>query len=330
MGLLSIARTEVTPVHVAVTIVGYRNVHDVVRCVASLSKSEYDDFEVVICENGGKLAYDMLYESLASPLPGGQKVRLIEAARNGGYAAGVNICLAEAADADAWWILNPDTEVSPTAMAALVARIRQGVHAVGGTLHFVDGRIQSCGGVWRSWLGRAVSLGKGLLLADIPDSAGIECKLDYLSGASMLIDRTFVQRVGFLAEDYFLYCEEIDWCLRGVRLGLKLGFAPDARVLHYQGTTTGSSSSLADRSWLSVYLDERNKMLITRRHFPAKLPVAAVAALILLGLRYLRRGAVRQFWYGISGWSAGMLGHSGPPVKQTAIKACPCPQKTVS
>jgi N-acetylglucosaminyl-diphospho-decaprenol L-rhamnosyltransferase len=302
-------------VHVAVAIVGYRNVHDVVRCVTSLSKSEYDDFEVVICENGGKSSCDMLRERLTSPLPNGQIVRVIEAVKNGGYAAGVNICLAESGDADAWWILNPDTEVSPAAMAALVARIGQGAHAAGGTLHFLDGRVQSYGGVWRPWLGRAVSLGKGRWLADVPDAADIERKLVYLSGASMLIDRTFLERVGPLAEDYFLYCEEIDWCLRGARSGIKLGFAADARVLHYQGTTTGSSSSLSERSWLSVYLDERNKMLITRRYFPMKLPVAAIAAFILLGLRYLRRGAVRQFWYGVSGWSAGLMGYSGPPVK---------------
>lgn len=319
MGLPSIAETEVTSVHVAVAIVGYRNVHDVVRCLASLSKTEYDNFEVVICENGGKSASDTLRGTLASSLPNGQRIKVIEAAQNGGYAAGVNICLAETADADAWWILNPDTEVSPRAMTALVARIRQGVHAAGGTLYFADGRVQSFGGVWRSWLGRAVSLGKGTLLTDIPDWANIEGKLDYLSGASMLVDRTFVQRVGPLTEDYFLYCEEIDWCLRAVRSGLKLGFAPDALVLHYQGTTTGSSPHLSDRSRLSVYLDERNKMLITRRYFRAKLPFVALAALTLLSLRYLRRGAVRQFWYGVCGWSAGVVGHSGPPVKQNAI-----------
>jgi hypothetical protein len=179
--------------------------------------------------------------------------------------------------------------------------------------------------VWRSWLGRAVSLGKGTLLTDIPNPVDIEARLTYLSGASMLIDRTFVERVGVLTEDYFLYCEEIDWCIRGARSGLKLGFAPDAKVLHYQGTTTGSSPSLSQRSWLSVYLDERNKMLITRRFFPARLPFAAMAALTLLALRYLRRGAFRQFWYGLSGWFAGVLGYSGRPIKENGTKAYSSP-----
>jgi GT2 family glycosyltransferase len=129
----------------------------------------------------------------------------------------------------------------------------------------------------------------------------------------MMVGRRFLDTAGPMREEYFLYCEEVDWCLRATARGMKLGFALDARVLHHQGTTTGSHRDLKTRSRLSVYLDERNKMLLTRSHFPARLPVAALSALLLLGLRYLRRGAVRQFCYGVSGWLAGLLGQRGSP-----------------
>ena len=67
------------------------------------------------------------------------------------------------------------------------------------------------------------------------------------------------------------------------------------------------------RSRLSVYLDERNKILITRDHFPFRLPIAGAAALLLLALRYLRKGALRQFAYALSGWFSGLLGRRGIP-----------------
>lgn len=303
--------------HIAVAIVGYRNTQDICACVAALARSTHGDFEIVICENGGDEAFAGLRAALPSQLPQGQPVRLIQAPSNGGFASGVNICIAAAPQVDAWWILNPDTEASPGAMAALAARLAQGFDAVGGTVHFDNGQVQSRGGVWRSWLGRAESIGYGEKLDTVPDVNDIERRQTYLSGASMLVGRRFVERAGPMREDFFLYGEEVDWCLTARARGLTLGFAAGADVLHRQGTTTGTTQKMGTRSRLSVYLDERNKMLVTKRHFPARLPVAGAAALLLIGLRYLRKGAVRQFGYGVSGWFAGLRGEKGPPRLRT-------------
>jgi N-acetylglucosaminyl-diphospho-decaprenol L-rhamnosyltransferase len=301
------------PGHVAVTIVGYRNSHDIVDCVTALQCSDYANFEIVICENGGPVACATLRDQLPSYLAGGQRITIIEAKSNGGYASGINICISASPSADAWWLLNPDTMPSRGAMSALIARLGRGYDAVGGTIYFPDGRVQSYGGIWRSWLARAVSIGNGEAVETPPDTADVERRLMYLSGASMMVSRVFVEKTGPMPEEFFLYCEEIDWCLRAVSLGLKLGFSSDALVLHRQGTTTGNSRRVKLRSQISVYLDERNKMLISKRHFPRRLFVAAPAALVLLGLRYLRKGAFRQFLYGAGGWFSGIRGEQGPP-----------------
>jgi hypothetical protein len=94
---------------------------------------------------------------------------------------------------------------------------------------------------------------------------------------------------------------------------MKLGVAPDARVLHHQGTSTGSVSDITRRARMPVYLDERNKMLLTRDLFPMLMPVAAAAAFILLFLRFARRGAWRQLGYGLRGWWAGLRNERGKP-----------------
>ena len=111
---------------VSVAIVGFRNAEDIVRCLRALSASTYADFNVVVVENGGPEAYAALLAAAPGVLPGGQGVRLVFAAENGGFAGGVNRCIAEAPDADAWWILNPDTEPHPDAMARYVARLDAG------------------------------------------------------------------------------------------------------------------------------------------------------------------------------------------------------------
>lgn len=300
--------------HVAIVIVGFRNLPDIQACLQALAQSTYGDFEVIVCENGGNAAFTELSLALPSSLAQGQAVRLVQAPGNVGYAGGVNIGMRETPDADAWWILNPDTLPDSGALAALAARLGKGdCDAAGGTQYYPGGIVQSDGGQWRPWLARAVSLGHGRRLEAPISAMSLEASMNYITGASMLVSRAFRDRAGPMREDYFLYCEEIEWCLRARSLGLRLGFTPEARVLHNQGASTGSGQSVRNRPRLPIYLDERNKMLVTRDCFASHLPIAALAALILLGLRFLRRGAMRQFGYGLLGWKDGLLGRRGVP-----------------
>ncbi len=292
--------------HVAVSIVGFRNVPDIVRCLRAVGASTYADYEVIICENGGEAAHAALVAALPSALPGGQPVRVVLAPGNLGYAGGVNTCLAETPDVDAWWVLNPDTEPYPDAMAALVERLSRGdCEAAGGVLLTPEGTVQSIGGVWRKWMARAVSIGNGQPAAGPFDQAMVEARQQYLSGASMMVGRAFVGRVGPLRHDYFLYCEEVEWCLRGLARGIRLGFAPGARVLHHHGTTTGAGEGARARPRLPVYLDERNRILLSRDCFGAALPVIALGSLVSMLARFGRRRAWRQLGYALDGWWAG-------------------------
>ena len=300
--------------HVAVAIVGFRNPEDIRKCLAALARSTHPDFEVVICENGGPEAFAALQATLPDCLTGGQSVRAVLAPGNLGYAGGVNTCLKEAPNADAWWVLNPDTQPDPEAMERKVARLSAGdCEAVGSTIYLPDGRVQSHGGRWRHWFARAESIGHGTLLNEMPDSAEIERSQNYLNGASMMIGRRFLEVVGPMREEYFLYCEEVEWCLRAVAKGMRLGFAPHARVLHHAGTTTGSYEDIRSRPKTPVYLNERNKILTTRDCFPMSLPVAVVAAVALIFLRFGRRGAWRQVGYALEGWAQGIRNRRGVP-----------------
>jgi N-acetylglucosaminyl-diphospho-decaprenol L-rhamnosyltransferase len=301
-------------VHVAVTIVSYNSAEDVADCLQALAASCHDDFEVVICENGGARAFHSLRSLLPQSLPAGQPVRLICAERNLGYAGGVNRAMAAAPDADAWWVLNPDTRPEPDALGALVARLGRGdCEAVGGVILMASGKVQSYGGYWQKRLARAVSLGYGAPMSAKVDGDRIEQRQNYLNGACMLVGRAFVTAAGPMREDYFLYCEEVEWCLRAIQAGMRLGFAGDALVLHKQGTSTGAHADLRTRSKLSVYLNERNRVLVSRDLFPQFLPLALFTVLATLILRFGKRRAWRQLGYAVQGWWAGGRNERGVP-----------------
>lgn len=300
--------------HVSVAIVTYRNKDDALRCLRSLERSTYRDFSVIVCENGGTQAFSEMVAALPKSLSTGQSVRVVAEPSNPGFAGGVNRCIAETGDAPSWWILNPDTSPDPDALAQLVSRLALGdVEATGGVLYGDNGRVQSYAGHWNGLLGRTASIGLGSALTDVPDHAVVEDDISYIVGASMLVSAQFVQKAGLMREDYFLYGEEVEWCLRAKARGARLGFAPGARVLHYHGTTTGASGDLRGLSWVPVYLNERNKLLLVRDTKPWLLPFSASLSLGLLAARYLRRRAWRQFGYGVSGWSAGLFGRRGKP-----------------
>jgi N-acetylglucosaminyl-diphospho-decaprenol L-rhamnosyltransferase len=300
--------------HVAVTIVAFRNHDDIQRCLTALEASTHRNFDVVIVENGGAEAFARLQSLAPSALPGGQSVKLVEAPGNIGFAAGINLAMDHSADADAWWILNPDTKPAPEALAALVARLARGdVEAVGGVLHFANRRVQGLGGEWQPWLARAVSIGNGSSLDDAIDAAAVERRMNYILGASALVGRRFIEIAGRMRDEYFLYAEEVEWFLRGRQLGARLGFAPDALVMHDVGTSTGMGHGERERPKMPVYLDTRNRVLLTRDLYPAKLPLVAPATLLFSIYRFARKRAWRQVGYVAQGWMAGVRNRRGLP-----------------
>lgn len=298
--------------HVAVCIVGFDNPGDVLRCVAALDASTHRDFELVICENGSAAMRDELVATLGDRRPGGQAVELLRYEGNSGYAGGNNRCIAARPDAQAWWILNPDAEVAADAMALLVARLAENqFDAVGATLCASDGTVQAYAGRWRPLLGRAVSVGKGTAYdRAAADETG---PIDYILGAALMFTPHFLAVAGPMRDDYFLYGEEIEWCLRAKARGLRLGAEPRAMVYHAQGTTTGDGGSFSGKPRLPVYLDQRNKILVLRDTAPALLVPGAIGSLVALIARAAKHRAWRQLGYGLSGWAAGVANRRGKP-----------------
>ena len=321
-----------------VAIVAFRNPEDVRACVSALADSTEKNFLTLICDNGGHASYRALVEMLSKLVefedvapkfvdpqifdacsglirPGGQTIRIFCAKQNLGYAGGINLSIGQLGPTEKWsalWILNPDTEPDPNALRALVERARDGHYSLVSSrlVSKSTQRVQCYGSRWRPLMGRGFNIGRGAFRDAIPDIEQVERTMNYASGASLFVTREYIEDVELMDERYFLYCEEVDWCLR--RGHHRLGYAHDSLVYHSYGTTIGSNTDDKKRSKLSVYLDNRNGLLLTHRFFRTHFPLVVLTRL-LFTFRYLKSGAVGNFFVALSGWFAGLRGREGPP-----------------
>jgi N-acetylglucosaminyl-diphospho-decaprenol L-rhamnosyltransferase len=337
---------------VVVAIVSTNDIHNILGCLKSLTTSTHRNFWIVICENGGPEAFDRARKSFAETnfiregkvqcrdvsLVGWtqghvdfyladwkQPVTLLRSAKNLGYAGGVNACIVAAANApwDAVWVLNPDTFPEPDALAALVRRQKEGNYGmVGSRLVFVaSGLVQAWGGLlWFPLLGRGRLLGFNQPADTMPDIADIERRMACISGASMYVTRAYVETIGMMDEEFFVYDEDVDWCQR--RGSFRLGYAHDSLVRHIHGATAGASSThKASRSRFNIYLTERNRILLARKRFGAQWPLFAGIVLLQTSEHLIRVRSFRQFSFAVEGWWAGVRGETGAPGFMRSAKA---------
>ncbi len=332
---------------VAVLIVGFHNPDDIAHCIAALSKVAVPpNFDVFICENGGRDSYEQLVSHLTDGsgscgLQDGSSGNIVAttgqflvtrslsfpsrpsnvlvgcAVDNLGYAGGINAWLRELALIDGWkgvWILNPDAEPEAGALAALVTRAELGGKGMVGSTILEAGSndiVRFRGGLhWQRLAARGIAIGLNEQINAPFDLSAVETAMDGPSGASMYVTRKCLDQVGLMDESYFLFFEDLDWGVRAKKFGL--GYASTSVVAHQRGTTTGSAGGLAAMSRLAVYLQHRNGIHFVRRHFPWSLPLR-IGVSILHAFRFLMHRAPGNFRATLEGVIAGLKGETGQP-----------------
>jgi GT2 family glycosyltransferase len=219
---------------------------------------------------------------------------LIRTGDNLGFAGGINVGLRYVLtrpELDCVWILNNDTVVRSDALTNLVSVLEADptLGICGSTLLYYDapGMVQARGGgSYNRWLALPKHLDANGAASGGCTVEEIQQELAFVVGASMLVRRSFLETVGLLSEDYFLYFEELDWALRAGRR-FRLGYAAASVVYHKEGRSIGTAG-MDRKSWTSDYYFLRNRLLLTRRFFPRQLPTVYLALFISM-LRRIRR-----------------------------------------
>ncbi|MEK6797432.1 MAG: glycosyltransferase family 2 protein [Planctomycetota bacterium] len=128
-----------------------------------------------------------------------------------------------------------------------------------------------------------------------------EREVDAVAGCFMLARREAIQQVGPMSEEYFMYSEDTDWCLRMRRAGWKTMYTPKAVITHLGRCSSSQAPMdmhLLERRSLLMFL-ERKSGRATRAAANLMFCIASLLRVPLVGMKRLSagrsEGVVRQW-----------------------------------
>ncbi len=252
---------------------------------------------------------------------------LIEAASNRGFSGGNNIGIRRALQSPGCnyvWLLNNDCEPKNGALAAMLEKLQSIPNAgvCGSSLVYADGkkRLQCAGGgAVSSFFGTTSFALEGTELIRLDQGINFErqVSLDFICGASMLLTRSVIKKIGLLPEEFFLYYEDVDYSFTARKAGYGLVWASRSIVYHKEGGTSGASSMRnrgpqVVRSKLIDYYSLRNRVYFMKRHFPRRIPIVLAGFAGVLFNR-LRRRQYGRVWLALHAAWNGFTGNMLPP-----------------
>jgi GT2 family glycosyltransferase len=238
---------------IAAVIVNYRTPELVLRCLNALAeeRSAFPDLRAVVTDNfSGDGSVESLSFALQQPAFA-DWVDFLPLPINGGFGWGNNQAifhlLASALPPDAFFFLNPDTIIERGALSALVADMerRGDAGAIGSQLLNEDGSLSGSAfrfpSVAREFT-RGLRIGAVERLLRIKPMLipyGISQRVDWVTGASVLIRTSAIRTAGMFDTGFFLYFEEVELMHRLKKHGWQTYHCPHSRVMHIAGASTG-------------------------------------------------------------------------------------------
>jgi len=243
---------------VFIVILNWNGREDTLACLESVSAINYRNYRILVADNGSD---DGSIEAIRRTYP---DVEIIANGANLGFAEGNNRAIARAIELSAEFVLllNNDTVVDSTILAAfLYASVRMPEFGVFGAkiYHFDDKQlIWYAGGYWDDRTLSFNEFGAGQIDRGQFDELR---ETEWVIGCAMFIRAEVFAKVGLLESSFFLNNEEIDFCSRAKRAGLKCAYVPEARLWHKISASFGGEDSP-----LKVYFSSRNRLLWAKRN----------------------------------------------------------------
>lgn len=253
-----------------IVIVNYNTRADLTACLRSLSAAPPTrPTTITVVDNGST---DGSVEAMRAEC---KDAVIIEMGRNRGFAAANNAGI-RASSSALVLLLNSDTLVPDGAIDTLCERLEStGATAAGPRLIDADGRPEISWGLMLNPLTEWIQSRRVAAAASpLPQArrrvdalTSVERRVDWISGACLLVRRDEAVRAGLLDERYFMYEEDVDFCAALRAHGGAVLFTPASTVIHLRGRSVAKTPSQKpshyDNSHLAFYA----------KHHPAWLPI---------------------------------------------------------
>jgi GT2 family glycosyltransferase len=238
--------------------VNWNRADDTVECVRSLLQGN-PGTEVLVVDNGSR---DGSVEKLIHAFPG---LRVMENQENLGYVKGINQGIRGALGMGATHILvmNNDAIARPGMVAELLEALKRHPQAgIAGPkiLYHGSDRLWFAGGHYNHLLGYS----KHPYMDQKDGGQVAERTVSYITGCAMLIKAEVLQGIGLFDEDFQIYAEDLEFCLRAWENGNESWYVPTAVAEHKVSMSTGAGGSNAMTPYRAYYY-ARNMMLVLRK-----------------------------------------------------------------
>ena len=261
-----------------IVIVNYRTPSLTIDCLHSLvgEVQSLPGTRVVVTDNdSGDRSVEQIRTAIETE-GWGDWASLMPLECNGGFAFGNNAAIRPALQSTNpppyFLLLNPDTIVRPNALKELVNFMDKHPHVgiSGSRLEDPDGTPQRSAFRFHTMLSE---LDFGLRLGIVskllsrwvvaPPVSEEICPTDWVAGASMIVRRDVFEQAGLMDEAYFMYYEEMDFCLQANKFGWSCWYVPQSRVVHLVGQSSGVTNTKRPPKRLPQYwFDSRRRYFL--------------------------------------------------------------------
>ncbi len=242
---------------VSIITVNY-NHHGVTEALlASLSAvNNYPLIEIIVVDNGSRVNPVTQWQHTYPD------VTFIRSEENLGFAGGNNLGINHATG-DYLFLINNDTEVTGDLISILVNTLEKNpnIGIISPKINYFDNKkiIQYAGFTELNfYVMRDHTIGEG---EEDKGQYNGQCEaVGSVHGAAMMVRREAMEKCGMMADNFFLYYEELDWCYRMKRMGYEVWVNRDALIYHKESMSVGKNSALKE------YFMNRNRLLFIRRN----------------------------------------------------------------
>ena len=240
----------------AIIIVNWKQYELTIKCLSSVYKSKFKDFEIVLVDNESNT------EKLKNLLKNFKKIKVFQNDENLGFGAANNIAINYAIQNNFEYLmlLNNDTEVDENFILPLLNIINNDnlIGAVQPLImnYNIKNSIWSAGGYVNKFFG----------YTSTNKNSNGNLKLDWITGCCMLLKTDLIKKVGLIDENFFAYYEDVDWSLRIKDLGYSLKLVNTSLVYHYGSKSSENSSFEGSLSPKVHYLNFKNHLYLLRKH----------------------------------------------------------------
>ncbi|HEY9005077.1 glycosyltransferase family 2 protein [Ohtaekwangia sp.] len=251
-------------VEVSVIIINYNTFSLTCQCIDSvMQQTQNVVYEIIVVDNASTEINPQEFKNRYH-----DKIRLVTNASNIGFAAGNNAGI-EYARGKFILLLNSDTVLKNNAILLCMQRleVQPLTAAISARLEYPDGTVQHCCQRFPSVKYKLMELmrlqkfvskrvgGRWLLGSFFDHNEFIYP--DWIWGTFFMFPKAMLQLLpgNKLADDFFMYGEDIQWCKEFSRLGYRVAFNPEARVVHYVGKSGGARHAMMDQN-MSAFMNK--------------------------------------------------------------------------